>query len=271
MHRPLISVVMAVYNAREREILDMAISSIVEQDLSDWELLICDDGSSDDTFLWLQDWAERDGRIRLFQNQINMKAAAARNRCIEQSRGQYIAIMDADDSCSSNRLRRQAEILSGNEDIAFVGLLGKYFHKDPGDLEKQYWFCPVPQDKDFLMTLPFVHGSLMFRREALSFVKGYIPGKKTMRSEDYDLLLRMYAEGMRGINTKEAVYYIREDENTFSRRKYRYRFSEAWVKAVGFHRLHLMPRGILYAIKPLIVGIIPIPLLEWMKRRYYKA
>ena len=119
------------------------------------------------------------------------------------------------------------------------------------------------------MTLPFVHASLMFRREALFSVDGYDESSRVERSEDYDMLLRMYAEGMRGANIAEAVYYIREDEKTFHRRKYRYRLKETAVKLKGFSRLHLMPRGVVYAIKPLVVGLLPTRFLEWLKGRYY--
>lgn len=266
---PIVSVVMAVYNAGCREVLDMAVEAIQCQSLDRWELIICDDASTDSTAAWLAEWMEREPRIRVLHNERNMKAAASRNRCIQVARGNFVAIMDADDACAPDRLACQLHFLQTHPEYAFVGLKGQMFQKMPGDLEKSYWFLPSPQPRDFRMTLPFVHGSLMFRREALLSVGGYEADWRNTRSEDYDLLLRMYAKGMRGANLQTTVYFIREDANTYRRRKYRYRWLEAWVKLKGFARLKLMPGALPYALKPLIVGLIPPGLLEKMKKRYY--
>ncbi len=119
------------------------------------------------------------------------------------------------------------------------------------------------------MTLPFVHASLMFRREALLSVGGYKETSRVERNEDYDMLLRMYAKGLCGANTENAVYYIREDENALRRRKYRFRLKETAVKLEGFVRLGLMPKGFVFALKPLVVGLLPMRLLELLKGHYY--
>jgi len=267
---PTVSVIMAVYNIGQQEILDSAIKSIIQQDMSDWELLICDDASTDQTPMWLQHWAERDSRIRIFRNEKNMKVAGARNRCIREAKGEFIAVMDADDMCGKNRLRVQKAFLETRDEYAFVGVKGECFREVSGDMNKIYWFCKAPEPKDFLMTLPFVHASIMFRKSELLRVNGYAETRCVQRSEDYDMLLRMYAQEMRGVNIADAVYYIREDENTYRRRKYRYRFIEALVKLKGFSRLGLMPVALPYAIKPLIVGLIPARILEGLKEYYYK-
>ena len=89
------------------------------------------------------------------------------------------------------------------------------------------------------------------------------------RSEDYDLLMRAYAKGFQGINLPVSLYAIRLDAGTYQRRKYRYRFHECAVKWVGFASMGLMPRGIPYAVKPLIVGLLPVGLLNRLKEKYY--
>lgn len=269
MDRPLISVVMAAYNVADRAVLDLAIESILGQDTGDWELLICDDASTNETYRWLQDWQGRDGRICVIRNETNRKAAAARNRCIAMARGEYIAIMDADDACSPDRLRLQAEFLDSNPQYDFVGLRGERFIQVPGDRDDPYWLCARPRPEDFRMTLPFVHASLMFRRQALLAVGGYEETARVERSEDYDLLLRMYAQGMRGANLAHGTYYFREDESAFRRRKYRYRLRECAVKWRGFRKLGLMPHAAPYALKPLIVGLLPAVLLVRWKGKYY--
>ena len=160
--------------------------------------------------------------------------------------------MDADDISAPNRLQTQLEFLKNHPEIAFVGARGEFFHKVPGDLKQYYWFVDQPQAKDFLMTLPFVHASIMMRREVIRKIGGYSIEQAVIRSEDYDMLIRL-------------------DEGTYQRRKYCYRLNECIVKFRGFSKLGLMPKGILYAIKPLIVGLIPIKLLNNLKKRYYKT
>ena len=266
---PRVTVIMAVYNVGSFSVLELAVESILRQDMEGWELLICDDGSRDETLTWLLEWEKRDSRIRVLQNSRNLGAAGARNRCLREAKGAYIAVMDADDACSSGRLRLEVDFLDAHPQFAFVGLPGERFQRLPGDMDKPYWFCRFPQKEDFLMTLPFVHASLMFRGEAISKVGGYDETRRVERSEDYDMLLRMYAQGLCGANITEEVYYIREDEGAFRRRKYRYRLKEAAVKLRGFSRRGHMPQGRAVAVKPAIVGLIPARLLERLKGRYY--
>ena len=260
-----VSVIMAAYNAEET--IEAAIRSILLQTHDNFELIICDDASTDNTWCLMRSLADEDSRIRLIRQEKNRGSAVARNRCLLQAQGEYIAIMDADDLCSENRLAVQASFLEKHREVAFVGLLGEVFHNIPGDCSKCYPYVAKPAAKDFLMTLPFVHASLMFRSTAIG--RGYPEERRALRSEDYAFLMERYAAGLRGENTTDAVYYIREDADTFKRRKYRYRLTEVGVKWKGFSALGLMPKGILFAIKPLIVGLLPPKLLKLLKGKYY--
>lgn len=263
-----VSVIMAVFNAGNGDALRQAVASIQRQALSSWELIICDDGSTDDTWSHLQRLAADDTRIKLLRNEVNRKAGFARNRCIEAAKGAYIAVMDSDDYSHPYRLLQQVEYLNTHVEFAFVGTKGIYFNEN--NLMDSYWFCRFPQKHDFLFTLPFVHASIMFRRGALEQIKGYSESKQVLRNEDYDLLMRMYAVGLQGANLSRALYFIRKDNSLYRRRKYRYRFIEAYVKFKGFRCMGLMPAALPYAIKPLLVGLIPTKLLEILKTRYYQ-
>ncbi len=263
-----ISVILPVYNGALH--LDLAIRSVLEQQDVDLRLYICDDASGDESWAVMQQWAERDKRIVCLRNEENLRAGGARNRCLAQARGRYIALMDADDYSHSERLKIQRAVLEGDRELSFVGTRGRYFHREPGDSSEDYWFVRQPEPKDFLMTLPYVHASLMFRREVLDAAGGYDAGKWARRSEDYELLLRLYANGCRGKNVDRPLYYIRLDDDTHRRRKYRYRVNECLVKWRGFARMGLMPRGIPYALKPLAVGLLPKGALEHIKHAYYR-
>ena len=263
-----ISVIMPVYNGVPH--MDTAIRSILEQREVDLRLYICDDASTDDSWTLIRAWAERDNRIVALQNEKNRGAAGARNRCLSAAKGRYYALMDSDDYSHPDRLKTQLAYLESRAGLAFTGTRGRYFHRVPGDLTEDYWFVRKPEPKDFLMTLPFVNGSLLLRREALDAVGEYDERAGIKRSEDYDLLMRLYAAGCRGENIDEAYYFIRLDDDTYRRRRYRYRLNECRVKWRGFSRMGLMPRAVPYALKPLAVGLIPRGVLEHMKRGYYR-
>ena len=266
----MISVVMAVYNIGNMQILEDSVNSILNQTVTDIELIICDDFSTDGTYEKLRELAEKDSRILLIRNEENMKAAFSRNRCIKLAKGDFIAIMDGDDISAPDRLEKQAKFLKTSS-FDFVGSRGMYFNKTIGDMGDDFYpFYSEPQKKDFLITLPFLHASIMFRREVFEKIPGYSNEKITVRNEDYDMLIKMYSVGLKGANLNDTLYYYRTDNTTFKKRKYRYRFNETAVKWRGFYRCGLFPKGIIYALKPLIIGLLPVSLLEKIKKQYYK-
>ena len=264
----MISVIMSIYNIEEK-ILTKSINSILSQTYKNIELIICDDCSNNGIFEYLQNLKSQDSRVVLLKNSKNMKAGYSRNRCIEKAKGRYIAIMDGDDISASERLSRQADFLDNNPEYDFVGVRGEYFSREIGDLgHRCYPFYPFPKKENFLFTLPFLHPSLMFRREVFSVVPGYSTEKLVTRSEDTDMILKMYAEGLKGANIDELLYYYRLDTR---KRKYRYRFNETAVKWRGFYRCGMFPKAVPYALKPLVVGLIPEKSLDKLKQKYYDS
>lgn len=264
----MVSVIMAVYNIGNMSVLQKSTTSILSQSLNDLELIICDDCSDDGTFEYLQALVAQDERVILLRNNKNMKPGYSRNRCIEKARGDLIAIMDGDDISAAERLFRQSEFLGENPAYDFVGVRSLYFKKMVGDCGKRcYPFYPFPEKKDFLVTLPFMHPTLMFRKRVFDVVHGYSTERLVTRNEDTDMLLKMYEAGFKGANIDEVLYYYRLDAK---KRKYRYRFNETAVKWRGFYRCGLFPRGIPFALKPLVVGLVPDKLLDKIKAHYYE-
>ena len=78
--------------------------------------------------------------------------------------------------------------------------------------------------------------------------------------------MRMFSKGIKMYVIQENLYYYREDENCYSKRKYRYRICEFVVRLKGFYRLKLYPKALFYVIKPLIVGLIPQKVLKKMRK-----
>lgn len=262
-----ISVICAAHNMEGVFSFRKSIESIIAQTCADIEIIICDDGSTDGTLALLNSYASRDRRIRIISNSRNMGLAASLNRCATYASCEYLARHDLDDISHPNRLERQIAFMEKNESISLLGT-GVYLF-DGGGVYAKRAFPSRVKNEDFLFSSPYMHGSVMMRKSAFCSVGGYRVSSITRRTEDYDLFMRMQSIG-KGANLDEKLYYYLEDEQTRRRRKYRYRIDEAIVRAQGFRRLGLLPQGIPYIIKPLIVGLLPRGMLEYMKKKYYK-
>lgn len=119
---------MGVYNEKRKDHVAMAIDSVLEQSLTDFEFIICDDGSTDEFYAWLCQACEKDNRIRLLRNKNNQGLANTLNRCMEQARGKYLARMDADDISKPNRLQEQLFFLENHSEYAFVGCNAEFIN-----------------------------------------------------------------------------------------------------------------------------------------------
>lgn len=259
----MISVIMGVKDAREEE-LRAAIESITAQSYKEWEYIICDDGSVNNTYKVLTEYAEADSRIKIIRNEKNQGLAYSLNRCIKEAQGEYIARMDADDISAQDRLESQLEFLQQHEEYAVVGCFSELI--DESGVWGRRQMPVAPEKNDFLWGSPFMHPTVMMRREVLEAVGGYRVARETLRLEDYDMFMRMYIEGYKGANLNRYLYQFREDKAAFGRKKYSYRIDEVKIRAMYFGRLGLLPKGYLYMIKPLIVGLIPQKVLRRLRK-----
>ena len=264
---PRVSIISGAYNMSGCYSFEKSVKSILDQTFSDFEFIICDDGSTDSTREMLSEFQKTDPRIKLLKNEKNIGLAATLNRCIEEACGEYIARHDCDDYAAPDRIEKQIEYLDTHTDVSVLGTCAYLF--DENGVWGEMSFPAEITKKDFLFCSPHQHGSVVFRKSALIEAGGYRVAKETRRTEDYDLFMRMHTFA-KSANLPEKLYYFCEDKNTLGRRKYRYRIDEAKVRYRGFKLLGLLPRGIPYVIKPLIVGLIPARLLVWLKNKFLK-
>ena len=264
---PKISIIAGAYNIGSCYSFERSMESIISQTLRDFEFIICDDGSTDNTFELLSSFAKKDSRIILIKNEINCGLAASLNRCLEISKGEYIARHDLDDCAAPERLEKQLLYMESNKDIGVLGTFS-YLFDENGVWGKMQFPIEITK-KDYLFCSPHQHGSVMFRKEVLVEADGYRVAKETRRAEDYDLFMRIHTFA-KSANLPEYLYYFCEDKNTLKRRKYRYRIDEAKVRYKGFKMLGLLPAGMIYVVKPLIVGIVPARILMWLKNIFLR-
>ena len=117
------------------------------------------------------------------------------------------------------------------------------------------------------MTQPYIHPTLMFRKEALDAVGGYSENKRQVLCEDYDLLLRLYVKGYRGMNLQEDLLEYTLPSTAKGNRKMCHRWNEAVTRWSRFRELGVLPRALPYVLKPLAVGLVPEFLLKGVKRQ----
>lgn len=253
----LISVIMGVYNGRST--LENAIKSILEQTCSDWEFIICDDASTDGSYEFLKNTYENDERFILIKNDSNLGLAATLNHCLEHCHGKFIARMDDDDICYSNRFQKQIDYLNTHPQISFVSSSIDLF-----DGEKKVGYRKLkenPTKIDLVWNSPFIHPATMFRAEDLKKVKGYRVAPETCRGQDYDLFMRMYGMGLKGANLIEPVYRFTVDENNFKRRTFKARIGEMKIRIKGYKAMKVTIWAFPFVIKPIIAYFV-------MKIRY---
>src|SRR5690554_2562574 len=129
----LVSILMPLYNAEKW--LAQTIESVLAQTYSNWELIIVDDGSTDNSYEVAQCFAKKDSRIKVYK-QKNKGACAARNKAFELSKGEYIQYLDADDLLSKNKIELQLKALEkANDSNAIANCSWQKFHKRGGDID----------------------------------------------------------------------------------------------------------------------------------------
>lgn len=251
--------IMGVYNCPSKEMLTRAIDSVLNQSFEDFEFLICDDGSTNDTLKWTKEKAEEDSRITVLENKENKGLAEALNKCLEKASGKLIARQDIDDYSMQDRFQTQVDFLNENKEISFVGsACYLYYIDENGKTEiNGEWHRPeLPTKEDFLYNSPFVHGTLMFRREVFEKCGGYRLIGRCRKYEDYDFFMRAYAKGFQGANIDRLLYTYYSDEKK-SQVPARMRLDEYKVRKEGFRELGLMPKGIPYLMKPILLIFVP--------------
>lgn len=266
---PSVSVIMGVLYKRESlSLLRRSVESVLKQSFMDFELLICDEGSSQQAMNLLEKYTEQDPRVRLIRPGNKIDLASKLNACLKEARGKYIARMDDDDYSYTLRFQKQLSALKRNEQIAFVGCNVNLWCE--GKIVGSRAFPAFPQVKDFYMTQPFIHPSLVFLREALEAVGGYSEHRWQVLCEDYDLLLRLYAKGHYGMNLEEPLLDYTISTDGKGSRRMRHRWNEAVTRYTRFKELGVLPKALPYVIKPLLVGLIPRELLSNIKKHYYE-
>lgn len=196
---PSVSVVVPVLNGMPY--LKDSLGSILSQTFEDFELVVLDNGSDDDTLDFARSLAAVDQRVKVYSEPQPLGMVGSSNAVIEKASADLVARMDADDVSSPLRLERQVDLLRSRPDAVLVGILGDGIDGSGKHVK--------PRDRSRLLDVsglaPCDHGSIMFRRDVFERAGGYRPG--TEGYEDQDLYRRISQYGKLLILTERLFSY----------------------------------------------------------------
>jgi glycosyltransferase involved in cell wall biosynthesis len=203
---------MPVYNGAKY--LNESIDSILNQTFSDFEFLIIDDGSTDDSVDIIKSF--NDKRINLTVNDINQGQTICENNGIDNSRGKYIARIDQDDIMIQDRLKKQVNYLEENSEIAVLGSQYSCIDHNGNHLDEMLWPIGIGNNIYSCITgfSPVGHPGALIRKNVFEQVGKYDP--QYAPAEDYELWLRLLANGYRTDNLKESLTKYRKHQSQTS-------------------------------------------------------
>lgn len=262
---PKVSVLMGVYNCADT--VEKSIDSIVAQTFTDWEFIICDDGSTDDTVAVVQAYAQREPRIKFIQNDGNHGLTYTLNHCLSVATGEYCARMDGDDLCDPTRFQTQVDFLDQHPEYGFVSSRMTRFDEHGTYDIPEHIDSYEPTMLDYVKGSPFCHAPVMIRKSAYDAVKGYRDIPQTSSVEDYDLWFRLYAVGIKGYMLQEPLYHMFDGREAAKRRTFKRRLNEAWVRKEGYKAIHAPIILRVFVLKPILIGLIPQSIYLALLRR----
>lgn len=210
---PLVSIVMPCYNAGKY--LREAIDSIINQSYKNLEILLIDDGSIDNTLDLLKEYSHSDKRIRVIRNEKNLGLIRTLNKGIMESRGEYIARMDADDISDTLRIEKIIDVFRVHPTIDVVS--AGYYHLSADGRKKRKIYPKANTTKALrfvsFFAIPVLHPCIVAKRQSL---KDNLYDEAFLHSEDYELFSRMLNKGYKFLNFDEPLYYLRKNEDSVS-------------------------------------------------------
>ena len=221
---PKVSVIMPMYN--EEKYLSESIESILNQTFKDFELIIIDDCSTDNSIEIVESY--KDKRIRLIRNKVNLGTVRTRNVGLKIAKGKYVAIMDSDDVSLIDRLSTQYNYLEENDNIFLLGSSAIYIDDKGKELRR---FRKYDDYEMLAFRLPkscsIIHSSIMFRN-----TKEYSYDEVFKSAHDYNFYLELLSAGKNLTNLPEFLIKHRvhkDSAHSKNSRQIMYRNLTQWV------------------------------------------
>lgn len=257
-----VSVIMGVYNGANY--LEESINSVINQTFKDFEFIICDDGSVDNSLSIIENKVQSDSRIKVLKNTSNKGLGYSLNKCIKVSRGKYLVRMDSDDISVENRIEKLVQSFEENPEYAVLGSGMILFddHEEWGETKP----IEFPSREQIFKGPAVAHATTIMNRDVIEKVGLYNTGADKFRVEDYDLWCRLAEAGYKIMNIEDCLYKCRWDrEEYYKRRKLKHLVGYAKYKFYWSKRFGFGFKGYLHSTFVLFKAIVP----SFIKKRYH--
>lgn len=226
-----VSILLPAWNGAHR--ISRAIESVLAQTYPDWELLVIDDGSTDETSLIVGGYGMRDPRIHYIKNESNLGVQKSLNKGLREAKGEYIARIDDDDEwVDKTKLQKQIDFLHANPDHVLVGTGVIIVNENREELFR--YLLPQTDEKlraKILGKNYFVHSSVLFRKDKALEFEGYSESKEVIHLEDYDLWLKLGTIGkFANLPLHSTAYMVRADSLSYKNRVHVFKKNLSYIK-----------------------------------------
>tara|TARA_X000000368_G_scaffold419075_1_gene422103 strand:+ start:5178 stop:5867 length:690 start_codon:yes stop_codon:yes gene_type:complete len=206
-----ISALLSVFNDEKN--VGRSIESILNQTYSNFELLIIDDGSSDDSKEVCEYYLKNDKRIKYFENSKNLGLTKSLNILLEHAKGNYIARQDSDDTSIKTRFEAQLEFIE-KYNLDACTTRAKIMNSELITPNKSYY---LPKKYVMKFKNPFVHGSLMINIKVLQDLGGY--DERFYYAQDYALMKKFFKNDYKVKIIKNPLYNLNQTDNISTNHK----------------------------------------------------
>ncbi len=258
---PTISVIMPAHNAAA--FIGQAIESILSQTFTDFELIVVNDGSSDETASVVREYKRQDKRIKLVSYKKNKGESAAANTGFRQARGKYIARMDADDLSDKTRFVKQVAFLDSHPDYIVVGCQAEIIDGDNRVVGEKIF--PVTNSeiyKQYGVLHPILHPAIMVRKSLLP-KKNMLWAEKAEPNDDYFTLFELLHKG-KFYNIPEKLVSYRMHDNNKSMQNVKYKFLNSLKIRAYAVRKFGYPLSFEMITKVILQSVYVLALPEWV-------
>lgn len=216
----MVTIGLPFYNAEKY--LALAIESVQAQTYNDWELLLLDDGSTDNSLSIAQSYAQKDSRIRVLSDSKNRKSGYRHNQAAQLTKTKYLAKMDADDIMHPNRIARQVEILETHSEIDVLGTNAYIINDDNKVIGMRY---PIDSEERLEQVKDFMQPTIMAKTEWFLTNPYDI---EAIRLEDAELWYRTHSK-YHFVRLNEPLLFYREVGNNYYKKYFLAQQSKAYI------------------------------------------